>query len=508
MTVLVTYASKHGATAQIAAAIADALTVGGVRADLRHASDVRDVTSYDAVVVGSAIYYGHWLAPAHGLVAALGAQLRARPVWAFSSGRVAGKPVIDIDSAHVAWILQNSGAREHVSFPGRLAADDLNWRERTAARAVEAQAGDYRDWDEIAAWGMGIAAAVAAGTGGPISGPMALAGPLPPDDAERMNTEELHLVIAAASLAPSIHNTQPWRFSVTADGALDVFADRERQLRVIDADARQLLVSCGGAIEFARLAVRGLGRTCALELLPDRANSDLLARLTPGAAAPPTPAESALVDAMSLRHTDRGPYDDTRVPAQVLDEARVGVETYGLWLRQIDLPVDRVVVNGALSDAERRQASDPAYAAEMRRWTNRPAREDGFAEPAPQWPVDRVSDVPLRDFSGNDTHRHAAAGDPPRVERDALVLLGSIADDAATHVATGRALAWLLLRLTAAGLAAQPLGQAFDDLEGRVRLGRDLRLIGYPQFLLRVGYGHASEQTARRGLNDVLAPHA
>jgi len=323
-----------------------------------------------------------------------------------------------------------------------------------------------------------------------------------------MDIEQLHLVIGAASLAPSIHNTQPWRFAVSADGALEVRADRDRQLSVIDADGRQMLVSCGAAVEFARLAVRGMGFACALDLAPDRDDLDFVARLTPGAPAAPSPAETALVAAMSARHTDRGPYDDTKVPAQLLDELRVGVETYGLWLRQIDLPVDRVVVTGALADAEHRQASDPAYVEEVARWTHRPARTDGFAEPAPQWPVDRVSDVPLRDFSGHDEHRHTQAGDPPAVERDTLVLLGSIGDDATTHVATGRALAWLLLRLAVATVSSQPLGQVFDDIEARARLGRDLRLIGYPQFLLRLGYGHAPAQAARRGVGDVLTSNA
>ncbi len=319
-----------------------------------------------------------------------------------------------------------------------------------------------------------------------------------------MNPDELHLVIAAASLAPSIHNTQPWRFVTTPDGALEVHADRERQLTVVDADGRQLLVSCGAAAEFGWLAVRGMGRACALDLTPDAQDRDFVARLTPGAPLPTTAAEKALVDAMSVRHTDRGPYDSTRPPAQLLDELRIGVETYGLWLRQIDLPVDRVVVTGALADAERRQASDPAYVEELTRWTSRRTRTDGFADPAPQWPADRVSDVPLRDFSGHDEHRHTESGEPPTVERDTLVLLGSIGDDAAMHVATGRALGWLLLRLAASGVAAQPLGQVFDDMEGRVRLGRDLRLIGYPQFLLRLGYGHAAEQTSRRAVNEVL----
>ena len=165
MKILVAYASKHGATAEIAAAIAGELTGRGHETDLRDASDVRSVATYDAVVLGSAIYYGHWLAAAHGLVSELGAQLRIRAVWAFSSGRVAGHPEVDMDEAHVAWVLEQSGAREHRSFAGRLAGDELDWRERVATRAIHAQPGDYRDWAQIASWAGAIAAEL--GTNGP-----------------------------------------------------------------------------------------------------------------------------------------------------------------------------------------------------------------------------------------------------------------------------------------------------------------------------------------------------
>ncbi|MDQ1715872.1 MAG: hypothetical protein QOC60_1817 [Frankiaceae bacterium] len=322
--------------------------------------------------------------------------------------------------------------------------------------------------------------------------------------AHHMDSDELRRVIGVASLAPSVHNTQPWQFTATGDGCLEVRADTHRQLRALDPLARQLLVSCGGAIEFARLAIRAAGRACAVDLLPDAGDPLLLAILRPGEECAGTPEEIALVDAAARRHTDRGPYDDNELPPSLLDELRSGVERYGLWLRHVDLPVDRVIVVGALSDAERRVAADPAYVAELKRWTTGEQRPDGIPNPTPAWPAGRVSDVPLRDFSAQQAHRSTRAGEPPVVERDTLVLLGSVVDDPTAHLATGRALAWLLLRITVSGLAGQPLGQAFDDLAGRVRLGSDLRLIGYPQFLLRMGYGHGVEHTARRRIEDVL----
>jgi nitroreductase len=164
-----------------------------------------------------------------------------------------------------------------------------------------------------------------------------------------------------------------------------------------------------------------------------------------------------------------------------------------------------VVVLAALADAETREVTDPAYVAELRDWTGRPGGVDGLAASQPGWPAERVSDVPLRDFTGQGDHPHPGAGEPPLVERDALVLLGTDGDDAAAFLATGRALAWLWLRVSAAGLSAQPLGQALDAVDSRLRLGHDLRVVGHPQYLLRLGYGSAATTVGRRPTADLLS---
>ena len=120
---------------------------------------------------------------------------------------------------------------------------------------------------------------------------------------------------------------------------------------------------------------------------------------------------------------------------------------------------------------------------------------------ANQFPADRVSDVPLRDFSGADRHPHPG-GDPeampPTVERDLLLLVGTEYDDELSWLRAGRALGWLLLRAASAGVSAQPLGQAIDLPHGRDRLRRDLGLLGHPQFVLRLGYGAGRPRTRRR----------
>lgn len=316
-----------------------------------------------------------------------------------------------------------------------------------------------------------------------------------------MAAADVDVILECATLAPSVHNTQPWRFEVTGD-EVTVRAARERQLAFLDPAGRQLHISCGAAVEFAYLAARATGRACDVTLLPDRADRDVLARLRLGGAHPATAEESRLADAIAVRHTDRGPYSDRPVPAEILADAERRAAHLGAWLRRIDGPDDRRAVIAVLADAEAAEAAHPEYAEELARWTSDSAEPHGMprAAVAPDWPKERVTDVPLRDFSGAGRHpRPGDAGDaePPTVERDLLLVIGTHADEPASWLAAGRALGWTLLRAASDGVAAQPLGQAIDLPGGRDRLRHELGLVGHPQFVLRLGYGSGRPMTRR-----------
>ena len=320
-----------------------------------------------------------------------------------------------------------------------------------------------------------------------------------------MDIAQWRLVVGAAELAPSVHNTQPWRFVVLAEQALEVRADRDRQLGSLDKSGRQLLISCGAAVEHARLSLRAMGQDVRVDVLPTDSDPDLVAVLTLLGERPADPSELALVDAMARRHTDRGAYEAADLSEAQMDQLRTGVAAFGVWAHFVRSPQDRIVVAATLSDAEERQAADPSYVTEIERWTHRQRREDGLASSRPAWPENRVSDMPLRDFSGHAQHPHPTSGEPPVVERDALLVMGSEGDGPAAQIAAGRALAWLLLWITTEGLAGQPLGQALDDVESRLRLAYELRIVGHPQFLLRLGRGHSAAQAGRRGVATELA---
>lgn len=169
MTVLVAYASKHGATREIADRIAATLTAAGQPADARSTDNVSDLAGYDAFVIGAAAYYGHWLKPATEFIRAHKALLAAWPVWLFSSGPLGTKTADaqDPDVQEAALPKEFSELRDAIQprgdrvFFGALDQDNLTLSERTIRRMPAGRAllpdGDFRDWQDIDLWAKAIA---------------------------------------------------------------------------------------------------------------------------------------------------------------------------------------------------------------------------------------------------------------------------------------------------------------------------------------------------------------
>jgi menaquinone-dependent protoporphyrinogen oxidase len=143
MRVLVTAASKHGATREIAETIARVLDEHGVPADLVDVGEVSDVGRYDAVVLGSAVYMGQWLKQAHSFVDAHAGELAERPTWLFSSGPIVGDPPKPdpADEAAGRHALETAHAREHKLFAGKLDKSKLGLLEKAAVGAARASGG-------------------------------------------------------------------------------------------------------------------------------------------------------------------------------------------------------------------------------------------------------------------------------------------------------------------------------------------------------------------------------
>lgn len=156
MTVLVASASRHGATAEIAQAIGEVLESQGVRAEVKRMEDVDTVLPYDAFVLGSAVYMGNWLRVARDFVDEHRDVIERRPTWLFSSGPIGSHPAAS-DEFDVTKIAEETKARAHCLFGGRLDREHLRPIERALTGALHVPSGDYREWDAVTAWATAIA---------------------------------------------------------------------------------------------------------------------------------------------------------------------------------------------------------------------------------------------------------------------------------------------------------------------------------------------------------------
>ena len=287
----------------------------------------------------------------------------------------------------------------------------------------------------------------------------------------------------AALRAPSILNTQPWRWELVGNQA-ELWADRSRRLDGLDPDGRLLLLSCGTALHHARTALAAAGWTSTVDRLPDPAQPTLLARVRLGHAVPADPEAERMAAAVTRRRTDRRPFGDQPVSEQTLTKLRRFVEAEGAYLHVV--PADQVPMLAISTErAAGAQQDDPAYREELDRWTNRPQwRGDGVSPGTAVEPALRR--VPVRDFApeGNPGLSAGAGID----KGAAYVIVFGMTDRPADLLRGGEALSALLLLATADGLATAPLSEAVEVAWTRHLLTSLLSDVGEPYIAVRLGY--------------------
>lgn len=156
MRVLVTVASRHGATREMGSVVAATLRAGGHDVDEREPDDVEHVEPWDAVVLGSAVYVGRLAPGLRDMVERQAGQLRQRPSWLFWSGPVGDPPLPTTVPDDVAAVARTTGVRDVAAFVGRLDRAGLTLAERALVALTQAEPGDFRDLDAVAAWARGI----------------------------------------------------------------------------------------------------------------------------------------------------------------------------------------------------------------------------------------------------------------------------------------------------------------------------------------------------------------
>ncbi|GIF23388.1 nitroreductase [Actinoplanes tereljensis] len=312
--------------------------------------------------------------------------------------------------------------------------------------------------------------------------------------AERPLRRALTECVRLATAAPSLHNSQPWQFGIRGM-EVDVYADPSRRLLVLDPSGRELLISVGAALLNLRLAIRQAGFRSDLHLFPEPEQGDLVARVTVGHPAVPSPAVTALAEAIERRHTNRHPFARVPVPDDVLDDLRKAAQREGAFLAVAHPPARKAILTMARS-ADRLLHHHPGYLPELARWTGND--HDGV----PLWAAGpgRAAAVPLRDFAElTKLPRRNVKFEPD----PSILILATNGDHWPDWVRAGQALQRVLLTATSHYLATMPISQPVEIPALRSRLLAPSSGL-HVQMLLRIGYADPALATPRRPVADVL----
>jgi nitroreductase len=287
----------------------------------------------------------------------------------------------------------------------------------------------------------------------------------------------------AALRAPSLLNTQPWRWRVHDDSA-ELWADRSRQLTSIDPDGRLLILSCGIALHHAAVALTILGHRPQISLWPDATRPDLLAVVRAGAKQRPSLTDQRAFQAMLARRTDRRPAPrDVCIPAYRLRQLRDAVERHGAHLHL--LPSEQVpVLIVAATHAAAIETADPGVRGDLARWTHRRAgHHDGVTATSVVRQIPRR--VPQREFLPNDDAGLEAGEGSDQTANYAILF--SDGDQPVDWLTAGQALSALLIAATEHKIAVNPISNVIEVEPTRATLAGLLSGLGHPMIALRLG---------------------
>jgi Nitroreductase family len=309
-------------------------------------------------------------------------------------------------------------------------------------------------------------------------------------------------LVAAATLAPSMHNTQPWKFVVDA-GGIDVYSDDSRDLRIADPDHRARTISCGAALFNLRVAAAHDRLAVSVDSFPDGHDALAhIARLNVGDGEPDR-GLGALFDAIAIRHTNRAPFTPEPIPLEIGDRLVAAVTAEGADLEWLTDPYSRYRLEELTAEATRSDTYDPRRRAERELWIGDPAlsRRDGIP-PVALGPRAHTQPLVGRDF-GRVQHDALRPTEQPE-SHPTIAILSTTSDGPEDWLVAGQALQRLLLLATTYDLSASFLNAVLEYPDLRAVVGDPRGPRRKFQMIMRMGHGRPTAQTPRRPVAEVL----
>jgi hypothetical protein len=318
-----------------------------------------------------------------------------------------------------------------------------------------------------------------------------------------LTSDQVADVLAAASRAPSLHNTQPWRFLVRPQ-VIELWSDPERRLPAADPTGLEQRLACGAALLNLRLALHGLGIRPLVTLHVDGDHPDHLASVRFGGRKPPTPLQRQLLAAVPRRRTSRLPFTDEPVTTGERATLRKAAMEEGAWLHLVADDRERSALARLTAEAYPTERADPAYRAELARWTAvTEDRADGVPVRTGDYRPGARERLVMRDVNGGSDHSNTSAG--ITFEREpAIAVLTSYAFGPYGDLIAGQAMQRVLLAATVEGLTVSLLSQLIEVERAREELRRLVGGPRGPQVVLRIGRGRPMPATPRRSVDDLL----